>query len=267
MSQSTMKMRAYTELDGQMHQLCQILAKFGRTFVQAREDDSHTNLRLDVLGRRVWGRWAGFGNGFCALCFDLDNQKFHLVNHNLQTLASFQTIGVSRNNVEQSLAQYISQALNGNGAALLDPLHFQIPDYGPPDETVQKFDGLGLDQWFHHRQQADQACGLLMDRLNVDAEIRIWPHHFDTGIYVEVKDKIGVGFGWAMADDMVGEPYFYFSVYGLKDHTIDYSTVATLSRGKWILGEQWNGAVLPFGDVTKSDLSSFLKEMTTWALT
>lgn len=259
-------MQEYTKTDQFIHQLCQTLAKFGRTFAEASEDDSHTNNRFDFIGKQIWGRWASIDKGSLILNLDLESQKFNLLNQDYNELASFETIGKTQDQVEQTIAGYLTQDLIGKEVDFLKELHFEIPAYKFKDKAIQKWNTAGLHQWMNYRHQANQACNLLLNHLNVEAEIRIWPHHFDTGIYAELFNNIGIGFGWAMADSMIDDAYFYYSVYGLNGHTIDYASVKPLSTGQWITGEHWNGAVLSLKEAKEPNIHRFLKETTEWAL-
>lgn len=259
-------MQGYTKTDQHIHQLCQTLAKFGRSFAEKKEDDSHTNLRFDVIGKQIWGRWTNIQNEQLILALKLESKTFHLQDKQYQEVASFETIGKAQSEVEEDIAQYLTEMFKLNGTDFIKPLHFEIPDYPFKNETIQKWDTDALNECLHYRALANQACGLLLDHLNVEAEIRIWPHHFDTGIYTEVNKNIGIGFGLAMSDSMMDEAYFYFSVYGLNGHNIDYSTVKSLSSGKWITGENWNGAVLPLSEVKIDTIQTFLNETTAWVL-
>ena len=67
----------------------------------------------------------------------------------------------------------------------------------------------------------------------MNSEVRIWPHHFDTGIYLEVNSKLGIGFGWAMADKMIDQPYFYFTPYGLNGHKLLTENLEDPEHGFW----------------------------------
>ena len=259
-------MQEYINIDQHIHQLCQTLAKFGRSFAEKKEDDSHTNLRFDFLGKRIWGRWGNFTNGRLIPVLNLEDQTFHFLDREYQRVASFGTISKTQSEVEKDIAQYLTEDLQTNGADFTEPLHFEIPDYDFKGHIIQKWDNDALKQWMHYRLLANQASGFLLDHLNVASEIRIWPHHFDTGIYAEVNTNIAIGFGWAMADSMVDEAYFYFSVYGLNGHSIDYAMVKSLSVSKWITGEHWNGAVLPLCEAEATHIHSFLRETTAWAL-
>jgi len=46
-------MQEYIKVDQYLHQLVQVIAKANRTFVQEKEDDSHTNLYFDSLGEKI----------------------------------------------------------------------------------------------------------------------------------------------------------------------------------------------------------------------
>ncbi len=50
-------MQAYIKTDRQLHWLSQVIAKINRTYVPKKNDDSHTNLYFDNLGKRITGRW------------------------------------------------------------------------------------------------------------------------------------------------------------------------------------------------------------------
>jgi len=258
-------MQNYTKIDQHIHQLSQTLAKFGRSFAEKKEDDSHTNVRFDFLGKQIWGRWATMGEQQLILSLHLESQEFKLLNKQFQEVAAFETIGRTQEEVEVAIANFVTKDLKVEGSILLESLHFEIPEYDFKNNNIQQWDAEALKQWMYYRMLANQACGTLIDHLNIEAEIRIWPHHFDTGIYTEVNQNIGIGFGWAMADSMINEAYFYYSVYGLNGHTIDYSTVKELSAGKWITGEHWNGAVLPLSEVNTENIQTYLQEATKWA--
>ena len=150
-----------------------------------------------------------------------------------------------------------------------DKLHFEIPVYPFLNDPFESFDLKSRDNWEYYRSMANLACSELIGYLQVVGEIRIWPHHFDTGIYVEPNGNTGLGFGLAMEDSMVGGPYFYFSGYRLNGEGFDYENAPHLVTGKWMISENWKGAVLPLSELKKDDsrkISTFLKEVSQWFL-
>ena len=83
-------MQGYIKIDKYIHQHCQTIAKFGRSFAESKEDDSHTNLSLDAVGKIVWGRWVSINDGKFMLGLELKTQKFCLVDKNKTVVASFE---------------------------------------------------------------------------------------------------------------------------------------------------------------------------------
>lgn len=65
-----------------------------------------------------------------------------------------------------------------------------------------------------------------------------------------------------MEDSIVGAPYFYYSGYGLNGYTIDYEKFKVLEIGKWIVQENWKGAVLPLQDLEdkKQEIMALFQE-------
>jgi len=52
----------YPQADQLLHELSQLLAKFNRSYLPKKEDDSHTNLGVDFLSKRIYSRWAQMEN-------------------------------------------------------------------------------------------------------------------------------------------------------------------------------------------------------------
>lgn len=259
-------MREYIHIDQQIHQLSQILAKFGRSFAQENKDDSHTSIGFDYIGSQLWSRWATINSRSLALALNLEMQQFFIKNSNYQNIVSIDLIGKTQSETEKTIAAYLNQHFAIEANDFLKPLHFEIPDYPIKNDPVKNWNIESVRQWLDYRNQANEACFYLANHLNKEAEIRIWPHHFDTGIYLELNKKIGVGFGLAMADSMINKPYYYFSAYGLNGAKLNYSKMPKLSSGEWITGEHFNGAVLKLSKAKTPQVILFLKETTAGAV-
>jgi hypothetical protein len=150
------------------------------------------------------------------------------------------------------------------------PLHFEIPDYKIQKLNREDISEEGHKSWIHYRDLANAACQNMLDYLQWEGEIRIWPHHFDTGIFAQVTADLGLGFGLAMEDAMVGDAYFYMSGYH-GESPISYLNLKQLSAGKWEIGEHWKGAVLPLNAIRDSSskealsmIQLFIQETTGW---
>jgi hypothetical protein len=261
-------MQAYNYIDQHIHQLSQIITKVNRTFVPKEEDDSHTNLYFDSIVRKVYGRWINTHNGKKILALNLQSFSFEWINDALGVIQSHVILNKTSVEIEQSISNGLSEiGLEEND--FRKRLHFEITEYPFLNESFSNIDANDLTQWEYYRALANQACFALLGLLQAQGEIRIWPHHFDTGIYVEPKNNLSLGFGLAMEDSMVGNPYFYFSGNGQNEHTINYSNTSHLTAGHWVINDHWKGATLPLPELTNDDsktINMFFKEVTKWFL-
>lgn len=268
---TTCSMYKYINTDQHIHCLCQTIAKANRTFAQKREDDSHTNLYYDSIGNRIFGRWIETPKGKIILSLNLRNLQYDCLNTSLQTEKSFISIGKTANTVEKEMEAYLIE-LDMNPAGFRNDLHFKITDYPFKSDPIGSIDKEHIEAWKHYRQLANDACAWLLGHLQQLGEVRIWPHHFDTGIYVIPNENLGLGFGMAMEDTMVGTPYFYLSGYPLQGD-INYTHIPKLIHGKWEIGENWNGAVLPLQEIAhlnseqaRKIIIRFIKNTSNWFL-
>ncbi|MCF8238800.1 MAG: hypothetical protein K9I85_11630 [Saprospiraceae bacterium] len=239
-----------------------------RTFVPKKADDSHTNLFFDPISHRLYGRWIHVENKSLIFSLNLKAFQYEWLNDQHHVLHAFLIDGLTITDLERSI-EAILPLLGLQPSGFRDDLHFKIPDYSFRQEAISHLPRAALTQWERNRTLANQACHLMVDHLQVPAEVRIWPHHFDTGVYLEANPYVGLGFGFAMEDSMVGQPYFYYSGYGLNDHTIPYHQIKDLEVGKWIVEDHWKGAVLPLSDVAEEGLrkmNAFIREVSHWYL-
>jgi hypothetical protein len=236
-------MQAYVKTDQQIHLLCQTITKANRSFVAKKDDDSHTNLYFDPLRKRIMGRWIETPIGKFILTLKLDNQQIEWLNSAYHIVTSFQTVGKKVKEVEHEIEIILSK-LGLKPEGFTDKLHYDIPDYDFAKEVIPQISEQDINQWKYYRDLANQASVLLLGYLQIEGEVRIWPHHFDTGIYVVTHNGMGVGFGLAMKDSLIGKPYFYTSGYSM-DGSLAYKNLPELTKGKWIITENWKGATLP----------------------
>jgi hypothetical protein len=240
-------MHSYTQSDQQLHWLCQIIAKANRTYVPKKADDSHTNLYFDPLGNRIVGRWIKTIGGNVLFTLNLDKQTFDILDHTHKIVASVPSISFDISEIERKIEGLLPNfGLNPKGFSA--NLHFEIPRYEFAKEPMQRIDPQSLNKWKHYRQIANEACILLLGHAQVWEEIRIWPHHFDTGIHAIVKKGLGLGFGLAMEDTLAEIPYFYMSGYP-DQGSIHFDNLPEGKEWIWKSGESWNGAFLPLNQL------------------
>lgn len=108
------------------------------------------------------------------------------------------------------------------------------------------------------RTLAQSSLVATLKETGLESDVRIWPHHFDSGAYASLNDDIAVGFGLAIPDALVNEHYFYIS--GYKDHNgLDTSNFDALSLGEW-KNVGFKGAVLPATKINKDQAVQFFTE-------
>jgi len=264
-------MQEYAKTDQTLHQLSQVLAKANRTFVPKEEDDSHVNLYYDHLGSRILGRWINTSRGQIMLGLNLSDYVFVWYDSSFKELKKYPISGRTTIEIEVEIEQDLS-SLDLKKEGFRNELHFDIGIYPFKDNVFSVVDKSGLKSWMHYRNLANKASLQILGTLQQSSEIRIWPHHFDTGVYALVPDKIGIGFGLAMEDMLAEAPYFYIVGYPNKG-VLDYSETTALSLGKWITRESWQGAILPINELDAmssieidNSVDAFITETTCWFL-
>jgi hypothetical protein len=237
-------MQEYINADQYIHQISQIIAKANRSYVPKKADDSHTNLYYDPVSEKILGRWIRVDSGKIMLALDLNAYQFEIIDDRLRVLNEFPITGETTTKLESDIADALVQiGLDASGFA--QKLHFEITEYPFKNDPFKSLSGTGVRQWKKFRKLVNEASLHFLGYLQAESEIRIWPHHFDTGVYAEVHDGLGIGFGLAMADGIEASPYFYLSGYALDDSALKFENLPKIETGRWEIGEHWKGAILP----------------------
>lgn len=236
-------MQEYNQTDKQIHWLSQVIAKANKAFVPEKADDSHTNLGFDNIGGRLFSRWIDGLDGAVILSLNLQKQAFEWLDENQNSLDEVPITGKSMEQLEKAVSRY-PELLKMQTNTFFSPLHFEIPDYGIESLAKNDLSDEGHQQWTFFRTLANRACLEMLGYLQKEEEVRIWPHHFDTGIYTMATKQLGLGFGLAVKDAMVGQPYFYLSGYN-QQAPLSYENLHQLTYGAWETKGQWKGAILP----------------------
>ncbi|MBO0932329.1 hypothetical protein [Fibrella aquatilis] len=129
----------------------------------------------------------------------------------------------------------------------------------------------GLTEWAHWRTIANTTLTTLNAQTGRTSDVRIWPHHFDTGVYYAVTDADGaetsaIWAGYSIADTVCNEPYFYLSGYR-RDEPINFAVAPALTVGEWRNATNWQGAMLPVSHVSDTNVNvidTFYLESNRW---
>ena len=239
-------MNPYSKVDRQLHSLSQLIAKLNRTYVPAKEDDSHTNLFYEPLGNRITGRWIRANSERILPTLSLKDQTFQFLDSSFQVMESVKTFGKKIRDIEKEM-EALLPGLGLSPEGFIDELHFKITEYDFAEQPIEALNPKGLQPWMEYRALANQACFAFLGHAQAHEEVRIWPHHFDTGIYFKAKNDLGVGFGLAMEDSIAGAPYFYLSAYP-EGRDIVYHNLPS-GKWRWEIGDHWNGAILTLDEL------------------
>jgi hypothetical protein len=262
-------MQAYNKVDQELHLLCQTIAKANCTYVPPKPDFSHTNLYFDALNSRIEGRRINNSQENLLLTLNLGHLQFEWLNEVNECLQSVTIVGKTVADIENELAGRL-EVLNLHPQGFACELQFEIPNYSFAQDPFLAISLADMTEWQSYRNLANELSAKVLAALKLESEIRIWPHHFDTGIYVKLENNIGLGFGLAMEDSMAGAPYFYMS--GYREHgPLEYNNLPKLSSGRWEIGEHWQGAILPLTNLSngsyeenKNAIDGYLSKSIEW---
>lgn len=237
----------------QMHLAAQYLAAAGISFLEKKDDDSHTNLGFSTENGCLYTHTFSENNDM--LC--LDYERFSLEWKSNQGTTSFRLDGATHGEVIKWISETSHTSLN---KAYHYKFHYDLPYPISDTYTFKLLDVGKLIELMHLRILAQFTLERILKDNKIESSIRIWPHHFDTGAYVNFKDNsnISIGFGLAIPDTICNEHYMYIS--GYKDNKImDTSGFENLNIGEW-KNDGFKGAILPATKITESDAVEFFQE-------
>ncbi|GAB4039706.1 hypothetical protein [Spirosoma jeollabukense] len=252
------------QTDRVLHSLAQLIALTGTNQLAAQPDDSQANMMWNSEQTRLEGQPFEYISQRIRLVIDLPTFSLQFLDANDNLLATF---GVENKTPIETTAWW-QTVIHDWGFNPTKPLNYQLDTAPIPLET-QYTHPAGLNTWADWRTVANQTLARLNKISGQTSSIRIWPHHFDTGIYYSIADELGqeraaIWAGYAIADRVSPEPYFYLSGYN-RQHPIDFSKAIKLSTGYWLAGAEWQGACLPVSQIIEPEqITRFLTESYTW---
>ncbi|GAA4275852.1 hypothetical protein [Aquimarina mytili] len=238
----------------QMHLAAQYLAAAGISFIEKKQDDSHTNLGFSIESESLFTRPLNADGVILSLSYALFTLEW-IGNNATKRL---QLDGTSHAQVMQWINSMVIDS--GFEKAYSYDLHYELP-YQITDDYVFKLqDASRLKKLIEYRKLAQLAIQEFLKTNRFDSEIRIWPHHFDTGAFttVDTSSGVSIGLGLAIPDSMCKDYYFYISGYRGHDG-LDTNTFKSLIKGKWY-NDGFKGAVLPISGINKTDAVTFFNE-------
>lgn len=246
-----------------LHRASQLISLTGVNLLKHLPDDSNTTMVWNEQANLLHGRTFELGNKEYCLGIELFPFELKLLNSELETIQSIKLDEIDQNALYNSWENWLKNL--GFKGKLVKEVHYDLPQ--TPVYQAMRFEGIEskfAKDWVTLRSLANNVMQNVNTYSNIESEINIWPHHFDTGVYYPITTSNGetiqsIGVGLAIADAMIGEPYFY--IFGwTKEGTINYKNAPELEDGQW-LTEGWQGAVMKASNISsEKQVSDFLKQ-------
>ena len=241
-------------MKNQMHLASQYLAAAGLSFVKKQDDDSHTNLGFNTELGIMYTR---------ALS---DNGDQLILNYNTFSLdwkGIHKTSSIALNGkTHKAIVEWLSiSAQKAIGKSYEYAFHYDLPYTISDDFTFELKGENRLNELLENRTLAYSIIEEFLTTNNLKSEIRIWPHHFDTGAFISFDNDSGlsIGLGFAIPDAENQEHYFYIG--GYKGHdSIDTSNFTELTHGHWS-NEGFVGGILSISKTNKTKGVAFFNEV------
>ena len=227
------------------HIAAQYLTTVAISFLDKKDDDSHTNLG--------WKDGALYTRPLSELnCkLSLDYTSFSLIWLNDEGFR--ESIELDGKTHAEIVRWVRKTSLKAKKNLVYEyDLHFELPYEKVNDAFV--FEKPSKDSIQQLIQKRNLAQSALENTLEKDISVRVWPHHFDTGAFFMADDTLGIGLGMAIPDAMINDFYLYVS--GYQGHNAVELPPTTLEKGSYY-SEGWKGFALPVSGITKADAYTF----------
>ena len=257
-------MNNVNQADKTLHSLAQLVALTGMQWLPLQADDSQTNMAWNSHQHRLEGRTFTHNGQQVRLVVDTGAFVLQFIDNREQVLASFSP----ENKTPADATAWWKDQMKEWGISEIRKLNYQL-DHNPVDFQTAYEKPVGLPVWNYWRTIANEALQTLTDWSGRESEVRIWPHHFDTGVYYAQTDdngqeKAAIWAGYAIADSICDEPYFYLSGYS-SNLPIDFAIAPALSVGEWRNTTDWKGAMLPVSASNEPEtIDTFFQESYVW---
>ncbi len=237
-----------------MHIAAQYLAAAAISFLDKEEDDSHTNLGFSITKLTLETR---------DLNENEDRLKLNYTNFSLEwgTSTKVKEAFSLDQKTHKEVLDWLKEIFEKNlfKKEYKYFFHYELP-YAPLtlDFKFELTDKKEVNQLAQNRVLVHNTLAKFIEKNELSATIRIWPHHFDSGIFTVVNDTLSIGAGLAMPDTMIEDFYLYISGYN-DQGALDPLTYPKLDIGIW-KSEDWKGAVLPITNTTQNTALNFFEK-------
>lgn len=235
-----------------LHMAAQYLAAAGISFLNKESDDSHTNLGFNTdSGTLSTHALSNDGDRL-----SLNYKKFMLDWNSNKGTISFRLDGATHKEILKWVSEVSHAFLNSEYQY---KFHYELP-YSVTDDYMFKLIDMGeMQNLMHLRILVQFALERIQHDNSFSSPIRVWPHHFDTGIFESLPSSdVQLGMGLAIPDSICNEHYLYISGYR-NNKPIETGRFKELNLGDW-RNDEFKGAILPAHNLIESEAVQFFQE-------
>lgn len=237
-----------------MYLAAQYLAAAANSFLKHQPDDSQANLEFDPQHQRLNTRALDEKGTFLSLCYQSYSLGWHSPDQETKTL------NLDKQSHKAVLEWLQKMAATIPGKKYLFKVTYEMPFNIGEDHVHQLRDIDSLKKRAMLRTGAQKIISTFLKKNKLKSEVRVWPHHFDTGAFavLETDTGLSIGLGLAVPDTLSEDFYYYASAY-LGEGAIDLSQFGNLSKGQWV-NDGFIGAILSASNVSVNDGILFFDE-------
>jgi len=241
----------------QIHRGVQFISMIGKYYLENLADDSHTNMEWLPEQRVLAGRWISTQKGRFRLAMAPSALELTFLDEELKGDSNIGLDGHTKNEVLSRVRSELDKR-GVDGSLLKMELHYQIPPHETDEGLPFKlFDQSLFDEVIRLRENAEAVLHLFQGRFDTASDVRIWPHHFDSGSYIprtfdeEGNAVTSFSIGYAIPDGSIDEPYFYVTTWSAKGDN-KYENLPRLPHGEWLL-TPFQGAILRLSEIESTE--------------
>lgn len=240
----------------QIHHGVQFIAMMGKYFVENQPDDSHTNMEWLKSEEVLAGNWVKAPKGDFRLAMRPKDLQLIVYDSGMNAIDQCTLDGKTQVEACRWVETHLDQ-FGEDGSKMNLLLHYEIPNHETDEGApFSHFEPALFAEMAKYRANSDLVLRYFAQKFETASPVRTWPHHFDNGTYIPMVFNKGgeptrsFSLGFAIADSVVDEPYFYVTQWSAKKD-LDYSNIPPLSKGEW-LPKKLGGAALSASDVLAS---------------
>jgi hypothetical protein len=235
----------------ELHIAAQYLAAAGISFIEKKADDSHTNLGWNRDKERME---THVFNADFKLGLNVNFPKLEWIK-NEEVINYIELNGKSHKEISSWITEQAKQ--NNISKKYAYQFHYDLPYDEITDDYKFSLNTNELKNISSEFTKAQVAFEQFLAQNKLDFPIRIWPHHFDLGIYTKLDNETYMGGGLAIPDSLVDDFYFYASGYK-NGNPIETKSFSKMEFGAW--RSDWNGATLAASHLDEKRAVEFLNE-------